>query len=198
MAEEFKACSMDECNGNAHWRSGGKKGFCQKHYARVWRHGDPAALLKTPNGEVQRYMSEVVLVYEGSDCLVWGYARDAYGYGIFGDGHAHPFVCERVNGHRPSPNHDAAHSCGNGHEGCVTPRHLSWKTRAENMADKLIHGTHKRGERCNFAKLTEDQAREILALKGKKTQAGIASLFGVSRVTISDIHRGKRWSWLQE
>lgn len=53
-------------------------------------------------------------------------------------------VCEEVNGPPPTPAHQAAHSCGKGHLGCITPQHLRWATQVENEADKLIHGTHNR------------------------------------------------------
>lgn len=73
---------------------------------------------------------------------------------------------------------------------------MSWKTRKENMADKITHGTHNRGERQYRAKLTEDKARQILALKGIMKQADIASLMGVRQDQISRIQSGKRWAWL--
>lgn len=34
MAVQFKACSVADCNGNAHWRASGKRGLCSKHYKR--------------------------------------------------------------------------------------------------------------------------------------------------------------------
>lgn len=88
-------------------------------------------------------------------------------------------VCERVHGPSPSPDHQAAHSCGKGHLACVTKRHLSWKTRSENMADKVLHGTSKRGENCNFTKLSEASVLEIRALRKSVPQSEIAARFGI-------------------
>lgn len=50
-------------------------------------------------------------------------------------------MCQKAHGDPPSPKHDAAHSCGRGHEGCVNPNHLSWKTKKQNQADRITHGT---------------------------------------------------------
>lgn len=65
------------------------------------------------------------------------------------DGRTHTvsrLVCEYINGKAPSPEHEAAHNCGKGHEGCVNPLHMRWATRAENFSDKVIHGTSMRGK----------------------------------------------------
>ncbi|MGN7750604.1 hypothetical protein [Sinorhizobium sp. 22678] len=106
------------------------------------------------------------------------------------------FLCEDTKGAPPTPKHEAAHSCGNGKFGCVTKRHISWKTPAENQADRLAHGTHNRGERCGTSKLTEREAREILSLKGKESQRSIAKRFGIIQQTVSQIHSKKTWAWL--
>lgn len=201
MADQFKACSVSDCNGNAHSRHKGGKGMCRKHYHRFKRHGDPLGG-GTYNGELQKFYDEVVLTYEGDDCLIWPYSKAGKGYAQMYVGGAHVYVsrrlCEEVNGSAPTPDHDAAHSCGQGLRGCVTRHHMRWATRAENLADKLIHGTHDRGEKSTSAKLTDAQAREIIALKGKEKQALIASRFGVSFQLVSRIQSGKAWKWLQE
>jgi len=106
------------------------------------------------------------------------------------------YVCELVRGKPPTPKHEAAHSCGKGHDGCIAPGHLSWKTATQNAADKLLHGTDPRGERCGTAKLTEGQVREIRSLKGTATQAELAIRYSVARETISLIHRRINWAWL--
>ena len=41
MADEFKACSVVGCNGNAHYKANGKRGWCQAHHWRWRKHGDP-------------------------------------------------------------------------------------------------------------------------------------------------------------
>lgn len=199
MAKKFKACSLDGCNGNAHWSAGGRKGFCCSHYKRWTRHGNPLAG-RTSDGDALRFINEVAVPYQGTDCLTWPFAKIGNGYGaILINGNvfvASRQVCERAHGAPPSPRHDAAHSCGKGHEGCINPNHLSWKTRIGNMADTLVHGTHNRGERHYACKLTEPEVKEILSLKGMKTPRALANIFGVSKSTIYGIHSGRIWAWL--
>lgn len=199
MADQFKACSVDGCNGNAHYSKQGRKGFCSAHYKRSWRHGNP---LKgdTSKGEVKRYIQDVVLFYQEDECLIWPFAKVDGSRGVINiDGKntlASRYICMLTHGNPPTPKHEAAHTCGKGHEGCCSPRHLVWKTKIENEADKITHGTLRRGELVNFSKLTEEQAREILSLKGKETQAAIAKRYGVGRVAVSNIHSRKTWAWL--
>lgn len=131
--------------------------------------------------------------YDGDECLIWPYSRNPEtGYGTFGlDGflyYAHRYMCELVNGPEPSERHQSAHSCGNGHLGCVTPRHLSWKTISENQLDKHIHGTRRLLDR----RLTTGQVAEVRALKGKMSQYDIARKFGVGRGCIQYWHRHDR------
>jgi len=134
-------CSIESCSKPIHVKS---RRFCNAHYQR-WRvHGDPRSGAPLRGG-VKRYFQDVVLSYEGNECLIWPFARNAKGYGIMRGGIVSRIVCERANGPPPTPEHQAAHSCGKGHEACCTKRHLSWKTQTENNADKLIHGTSRRG-----------------------------------------------------
>lgn len=135
--------------------------------------------------------------YRGKGCLIWPFAR-INGYGILGQTvggkrithYAHRWMCALVNGPPPSPNHEAAHECGNGVGGCVHPLHVAWKTKSQNQADRRRHGTKSMGW---VGKLTEAQAAQIRALKGKKLQREIAAMFGVSRANVSLIHCGKAW-----
>lgn len=191
----MKICSVDWC-GKPHYG----KGFCRAHYMRLRNHGDPLGG-RTPPGELMRFIREVVLKHTSSECLTWPFGTDAAGYGrVHIDGKQHVvsrYVCEFVNGPPPTPKHDAAHACGNGHEACIAPAHLSWKTRAENMADTLIHGTHNRGERQGSSKLTEHQVHEIRRLKGSLTISEIGRLFGIDQSHVSAVQRRKAWAWLR-
>lgn len=187
-------CSIPGC-GKRHEA----KGYCKAHYKRFCKHGDPFGG-RTSQGEPMRFVHEVALLYTGEECLRWPFTKNAKGYGyLWIDGknvRAHRYVCELAHGAPPTPDHEAAHNCGKGHDSCIAPGHLDWKTRAENEADKLIHGTHSRGERNSGAKLTEAAARDILALKGIETQHNLAKRFLVSPGSIANIHAGRRWAWL--
>src|SRR3569833_517171 len=82
--------------------------------------------------------------YDGPECLIWPWTRDGQGRGAVGiDGkllRAHRVMCELVHGPAPTQEHHAAHSCGNGHNACVHPMHLSWKTKEENAQDRVQDG----------------------------------------------------------
>ncbi|MBZ9659741.1 hypothetical protein LB523_11865 [Mesorhizobium sp. ESP-6-4] len=147
-------------------------------------------------------MEEEVLVYDGDNCLIWPYSRGADGYGNLNyDGKVKivsRLVCELVNGEPPTPEHEAAHSCGKGHEGCVAPNHLSWKTAKENALDKICHGTMPRGETHPASKLSESQVVEIRGLSKTKSHSEIARVYGVDRKTVSLIISRKNWGWLED
>lgn len=175
-------------------------GYCNMHLYRLKTHGDPNKTLRPGKGVVRRWVEDVALKFESDNCLKWPFKAAVRGYGKFRlDGRevlASRYICERVNGSPPSPQHEAAHSCGKGHEGCVNKRHLSWKTPSENAADKIVHGTTSRGEQSALAKLTESDVLEIRRRVKTKSQRQVAFQFGIDPSTVSDIMRGKSWSWL--
>lgn len=156
--------------------------------------------IRAKKGEAQRYFREVVMPYEGDECLIWPFHRNAGGYGLLRSNgrtrDAHRVVCEAANGQPPTPSHEAAHSCGSGHLGCVTKRHLVWKTHKENEADKVAHGTVRRGEANTNAKLTVEAVRAIRALSGLQTKTATAAQFCVSIRTIGLVQAGERWGWV--
>ena len=122
--------------------------------------------------------------HNGNECVLWPYCKDGNGRGQCAfNGRlvlAHRFLCEIVNGKPPSARHHAAHSCGNGHLGCVNPNHLSWKTQAENEADKRNHGRSGHGH-DTMATLTQDQIAEIRASRGVVPAEMLAKRFGLKR-----------------
>lgn len=130
--------------------------------------------------------------YDGEGCLIWPFSRDRYGF-LGHEGkhyYAHRFMCELVNGPPPSLKHQAAHSCGRGEQGCVHPKHLSWKTLGGNMLDKSIHGTN--WKRVRGRKLTHEQIDAIRASAEKPPE--LAKQFGVSESNIRHIQAGRSWN----
>lgn len=177
-------------------------GFCAAHYRRLRDHGHPlggSAVRHAPL-EALRFLTEVVLPFEGEECLIWPLNRNTHGYAsIFLSGKrrgAHRVACEAKNGPPPTPEHHAAHSCGCGHMGCVNPRHLRWATPKQNSADMVSHGKSQRGTRMHAAKLTEASVLEIRALHGTMSYGEIADRFGVSSGCVGKLLRGKNWKWL--
>lgn len=134
-------CSAEGCTRKARTML-----LCDAHYQRLRWSGSIDGTGKALRGEPAEYLSSVAMVYEGDDCLIWPFSRNAAGYATMfakkGDTTiVSRAVCEMKRGRPPSPDHDAAHSCGKGHEGCINPHHLRWATKLENAADKFVHGT---------------------------------------------------------
>lgn len=127
--------------------------------------------------------------HQGDECLIWPFGKTDTGYGQLGHlgrlHKAHRFMCEAAHGPPPSPTHEAAHNCGNGMGGCVHPGHLEWKTPSENQLDRRRHGTAVTSVHGATGKLTKAQRKEIIELKGIKTQREIAAIYGISFETVS-------------
>jgi hypothetical protein len=74
---------------------------------------------------------------------------------------------------------------------------LRWGTQEENEADKVLHGTAPRGENHGSAKLTEAQVKEIRSVPlHRGVVKELASLYGVSATTISNVRSGRNWGHL--
>lgn len=188
---EAKICAVEGCGKPVKGL-----GYCNNHYFRFHKHGDPLAG-RAPKGEPIRFVREIALKHSGDACLPWPYARRSDGGGVIQVGRksiaVSRFVCQLAHGEPPTPEHQAAHSCGQGHEACVSPIHLRWATRVENEADKFEHGTRVCGERHLFAKLTQEQVDRIRSQRGRKRHCELAREFGVTPSTISMIQAGKTW-----
>lgn len=147
-------------------------------------------------GELPVFLAKA-FEHDGDGCLIWPFNL-SNGYGTIRlDGRnefTHRLVCKHFNGQSPTPKHHAAHSCGN--RACLNGRHLSWKTRAENEADKIAHGRTNRGERCGNAKLTEANVREIREQRGRVPPRELAGRYGVSTAAIYSVQTGTNWRWL--
>ena len=86
------------------------------------------------------------------------------------------------------------HSCDN--RACVNPTHLWLGTIADNQQDMAEKGRADRrpGELHPLHKLTDDAVRIIrVRVKNGESRKTIANDFDVSKQTISDIVRGRRW-----
>lgn len=180
------------------------RGYCRIHYHRFMKYGDPLAG-PTFNGEPLAWLEARVRHADKDTCLIWPYARHeanrgGRGYGkVFIGGEqrfAHRVMCTLAHGDPPTPKHEAAHTCGKGHEGCVNPNHLRWDTTQGNADDRRVHGTVNKGSRNGRAVLSEDDVRQIKSLLGTMSQRAIAERFGVSRWAVTDIANGRRWAWL--
>ena len=161
------------------------------------RFGSLGVRIRAKLGDHLRWI-EAHKDYTGDDCLFWPYCRHAHGYGktaVNGSTvYVHQVMCKHRNGPAPVDKPEAAHSCGNGHAGCVNPQHLRWASRRENVADAIAHGTIAKGERNAHAKLT---AADVLVVRSSPdSRLELSRRFNVSKTTIDCIIWRKSWNWL--
>ena len=97
-------------------------------------------------------------------------------------------VCVAAHGEPSDPALEAAHSCGNGHLGCVTPSHIRWATRQQNNADRIAG---PRNRFCGATKLNEDKVRAIRA--DDRSRSEIADEYGITKGYVSLIRARKVW-----
>lgn len=188
----MKLCTVDGCGKAARAR-----GWCNAHYRRWLRCGDPLAEV---HGRGARWLVDAIAHHHTDSCLIWPFARNSAGYGHFYEGDLHVFAhgraCEMAHGPRPTPHHEAAHSCGKGALGCVAPAHLRWATPSENAMDRALHGTANRGEQHGLHKLSDADVRFIRD-EGRSIGANtLSEMFGVSASNIYLIWARTTWAWL--
>lgn len=186
-------CTVSSCE-----RKPVARGLCGRHYQRWRKFGDPLKRKSAANGEPLEYLQRIAASPDTSECIRYPFGIDPNGYGanITFNGRSqrpHRVVCHLRHGPPPTPSHEAAHSCGKGHEACIHPNHLRWATGAENCADKVDHGTDNRGERSATRKISAEQVLEIRALAGTISQREIATRFSISQANVSMIVTGRNW-----
>jgi hypothetical protein len=174
-------------------------GLCDLHYKRRWATGEigPSNLVIAERGEPLQWLLDHAKTHV-SGCLTWPYSRAPDGRATIAiNRYAMPaarVMCEIVHGPAPFPKAEAAHRCGLGRQGCVSPACVRWATRSENQMDRVIHGTSNRGERCTKSKLTQEQ---VLAIRtDKRSCKEIASHYGVSVNHVKSIRGRRSWRWL--
>jgi len=175
------------------------RGWCDAHYYRWKRNGDPLGG-RLEKGLPRKWLEDHSK-YESDECLEWPFCRNKRGYGqIYFDGFtlAHRWMCHAVNGDPTPKKPFALHSCGNGHLGCVNPKHLYWGSGVENYQDQIKHGVVARGERSGRARLNREIVRRIrkcAAQGNSKTE--ISDTLGIHRDAVRSVLRGRTWAWLK-
>lgn len=136
------------------------------------------------------------------DCWEFQGHRNPQGYGKFGFRkscwQAHRVAYTLAKGEIP-PGLDVLHTCDN--PPCCNPDHLYVGTDADNTRDKIARNRlrPRKGERHGMHKMTETEARTVIAELGAGTPGRIlARKYGVTDTAISLIKRGINWRHLRE
>lgn len=194
-----RKCRVAECDKRVWARE-----MCRMHYARWNKHGDENTVLtkQSPAGAPWAFMAAAIVI-STDECIYWPYSKNNMGYaqinekGAAGKRLVTRRVCLAVYGEAPTPTHVAAHGCGNGHLGCINPRHLRWAMPAENSQEMVAHGRSSRGRSMAKIPLNAKQILEIYRrAHAGENQYQIASEFGIAQTAVSSIKRGKNWGWL--
>lgn len=191
-----KLCAVTDCG-----RKAITKGFCDKHYRRYRRSGDPLFVNKTrkrrdPPSFASRFWDRVDKTSNANGCWEWTGFTNLGGYGRLRWG------AKKVLAHRAAwkleHGKDASsmllHSCDN--PKCVNTDHLREGTHKDNANDKCRRNRQAKGSATGRAKLHEtdvQQIKEMIALKTMK-QTEIARMFGVGRSAIVRIKSGLTWA----
>ena len=134
-----------------------------------------------------------------------GYGRPGYAIGLYPSGQP---MTKRYYAHRRSYEiHKGQipvgmlvlHKCDN--PPCCNPDHLFLGDDASNRADCVAKRRHAHGESNSRARLTEQQALEILRdfraeNKRKTNMRELASKYGVATVTVQALVTGRSWKHL--
>lgn len=186
-----RKCSLPDCE-----EKHAANGYCQTHSDQLRRNGHPRKRHREVRGAKIRWL-KAHINHDGDDCLIFPF-KSYQTITLNGrPRRASNAMLRLAEGKPPTRKHECAHSCGNGHLGCVNPKHLRWATHQENMADQLEHGTRVRGEKHGMAKLTTSDVLEIRRLAKSRTHQAIADKFEISCSHVTGIVARKEWAWLK-
>lgn len=183
-----RLCSIPGCGKSFYARN-----LCRTHHANQLRSGTIAPIRKHAKAGLGMALVQSALASSTNDCILWPYAKDGRGYGMFfikKPTRPHTYVCAQRNGPRPT-GMLACHSCGNSL--CVNPRHLYWGTSQDNADDAARHGTVYKGERHMRSRLTDELVRSIRRAPENITSAAIARRIGVHKTTVQNARKGLSW-----
>ena len=205
-AGEFDVCLR--CRGRR------KRNLRRRRHEGMVKSGRAFYVLPKANGARYVVLPGFDSYAVGSDGTVWsrrsrGGSRaiwmklkrclNAYGYCVLALRHAgstyrrmvNRMVLEGFLGPAP-PGTEAAHL--NGVRDDNRLENLAWKTPKENAKDKEIHGTHRRGEDCPYALMTEADVRLARSMRWRgMTPKEIGEILGFKPHTVGAATRGDTW-----
>lgn len=186
-------CSVEGCSRFVIGR-----GWCNVHYYRWWRNGDPLVDLRSASYRLENYVDKSGPPHPvlGTPCWVWtGYSFGVYG-GIKVNDElklVHRYAWEVNCGEIPV-GLCVLHHCDN--PPCINTEHLFLGTLGDNSADRDAKLRQAYGVKNGRAILTEAQVVEIREIyaEGKLGYGKIASKFGIDKTQVARIVKRIHWS----
>lgn len=134
----MKTCDIEDCERKHYGR-----GWCERHYRRWRKHGDPLVTLTYSDPE-QAFLARTEPIVGDPAHLIWTGATNGDGYGQLSVNgrmvQAHRYAWERERG--PIPDGvEVDHTCWE--RSCVNTDHLRLATHAENARN--LSGVRKNG-----------------------------------------------------
>jgi hypothetical protein len=189
-------CLVDNCSNKYY-----AKGYCEKHYQRVKKHGNTDGIRPHEPKEIRFW--KMVDKKSDSECWNWkgtkvsGYGNFSLGSRLSGGILAHRFSWEMNNNKEIPKGMVVMHSCDN--PLCVNPNHLSIGTYMENTHDMLKKGRHTYiahvGEKNGKSVLNEKIVREIR--QSNMNHAELGRFYGVATSTIRGVRSGITWGHVE-
>lgn len=181
---EKRVCSIPGCF-TVHFG----KGYCQKHWKRLVKNGDPEKYGKFErvSGNMTKRIMARVKVNEQTDCWEWqGYkCKKGYGRITISSGKyvlVHRYMYEHCVGKIPDGLF-VCHSCDN--PKCCNPEHLWVGTDSDNQQDSIEKGRKNApcGEKHWKSKITNKERKLIVKeyTLGNVGTRALAKKLGISR-----------------
>lgn len=101
--------------------------------------------------------------------------------------HVHRLVLLSFVGAPPTVKHEGAHNDGDATNNRL--ENLRWATRSNNLGDKVLHGTHNRGERHPLCTISAEVVRAVRAESCPRKET--AERFGLTFQTVWAIQKRK-------
>ena len=155
-----------------------------------------AASVKVRNERLRSALLDNIVEEDGpleSKCWIWTGVTNGNGYGRYGNDRAHRVAYRCFVGEFPE-DLQINHHCDV--RLCINPEHLYAGTQKQNTADMFARRREapRRGEQNGKARLTEQQAVEVLKLLNEgHSQASIGRRLGVNEWCVGFIARGTSW-----
>lgn len=143
----MKTCTADDCDREPRNRT---SPYCEKHYSRFRRHGDPNVVLKDHTPARERW-KKLYTVNERTGCWEWA-GQKSRGYGVISDGAgkqhtAHRLVWEEMGGVLKE-GLELDHLCKN--RGCVNPAHIEQVHHTINVRRGGVNGSNFTKTECKY------------------------------------------------